>query len=51
MNNIFTKLRDFVGLNDPVDYDYEYAAKAAMKLQDFDAAKGYYAKAHLFRPC
>jgi tetratricopeptide (TPR) repeat protein len=27
-----------------VDYDYEYAAKAAMKLQDFDAAKGYYAK-------
>lgn len=24
MNNIFTKLRDFVGLNDPVDYEYEY---------------------------
>jgi tetratricopeptide (TPR) repeat protein len=27
-----------------VDYDYEYAAKAAMKLQDFDAAKGYFNK-------
>ena len=24
MNNIFTKLRDFVGLNDPVKYEYEY---------------------------
>src|ERR671933_2101038 len=24
MNNIFTKLRDFVGLNEPVEYDYEY---------------------------
>lgn len=24
MNNIFSKLRDFVGLNDPVEYDYEY---------------------------
>lgn len=24
MNNLFTKLRDFVGLNDPADYDYEY---------------------------
>lgn len=24
MNSIFTKLRDFVGLNDPIDYDYEY---------------------------
>lgn len=24
MNTIFTKLRDFVGLNDPVDYEYEY---------------------------
>ncbi|MBW4519119.1 MAG: cell division protein SepF [Scytolyngbya sp. HA4215-MV1] len=24
MNNIFTKLRDFVGLNEPVDYEYEY---------------------------
>lgn len=24
MNNIFSKLRDFVGLNDPVDYEYEY---------------------------
>lgn len=22
--NIFTKLRDFVGLNEPVDYEYEY---------------------------
>lgn len=25
MNTIFSKLRDFVGLNDPVDYDYEYS--------------------------
>lgn len=25
MNSIFSKLRDFVGLNDPVDYDYDYA--------------------------
>lgn len=24
MNNIFTKLRDFVGLNDSVEYEYEY---------------------------
>jgi len=24
VNNIFSKLRDFVGLNDPVEYDYEY---------------------------
>ena len=24
MNNIFSKLRDFVGLNDPIDYDYDY---------------------------
>jgi cell division inhibitor SepF len=24
VNNIFTKLRDFVGLNDPVEYEYEY---------------------------
>jgi cell division inhibitor SepF len=24
VNNIFTKLRDFVGFNDPVDYEYEY---------------------------
>ncbi len=24
MNNIFSKLRDFVGLNDPAEYDYEY---------------------------
>lgn len=24
MNNIFTKLRDFVGLNEPVEYEYEY---------------------------
>lgn len=24
MNSIFTKLRDFVGLNDPADYEYEY---------------------------
>ncbi len=24
MSNIFAKLRDFVGLNDPVEYEYEY---------------------------
>ncbi len=24
MNNIFSKLRDFVGLNEPVEYEYEY---------------------------
>ncbi|HIK28791.1 MAG: cell division protein SepF [Oscillatoriaceae bacterium SKW80] len=24
MNSIFAKLRDFIGLNQPVDYDYEY---------------------------
>lgn len=24
MNSIFSKLRDFVGLNQPVDYEYEY---------------------------
>jgi cell division inhibitor SepF len=24
MNNLFTKLRDFVGLNEPVEYEYEY---------------------------
>lgn len=24
MNNIFTKLKDFVGLNDSVEYEYEY---------------------------
>lgn len=25
MNTIFSKLKDFVGLNDPMDYEYEYA--------------------------
>jgi cell division inhibitor SepF len=25
VSNIFSKLRDFVGLNEPVDYEYEYA--------------------------
>lgn len=25
MNNIFTKLKDFVGLNEPVEFEYEYA--------------------------
>ncbi|MBW4576878.1 MAG: cell division protein SepF [Aphanothece sp. CMT-3BRIN-NPC111] len=24
MNNIFSKLRDFVGLNEPVEYEYDY---------------------------
>ncbi|MFM7528451.1 MAG: cell division protein SepF, partial [Nodosilinea sp.] len=24
MSSVFAKLRDFVGLNDPADYEYEY---------------------------
>lgn len=28
MNNIFSKLRDFVGLNEPVEYEYEYEEEA-----------------------
>ena len=24
MSNLFNKLKDFVGLNDPADYEYEY---------------------------
>ncbi len=33
MNNIFTKLRDFVGLNEPVEYEYEY--------EEVDTAEAY----------
>ena len=29
MNNVFSKLRDFVGLNDPVEYEYEYEEDGA----------------------
>lgn len=40
MNNIFSKLRDFVGLNDPVDYDYEYDEV------DADEYQGIYQEEH-----
>jgi len=33
VNNIFTKLRDFVGLNDPADYDYDYEESDAEEYQ------------------
>jgi len=32
--NIFTKLRDFVGLNDPVDYEYEYDEMDGQEYQN-----------------
>ncbi len=35
MNNIFTKLRDFVGLNDPVEYEYEYDETEGEEYQNF----------------
>lgn len=34
MNNIFTKLRDFVGLNDPVEYEYEYDEMDGQEYQN-----------------
>ncbi|GAB4377809.1 MAG: cell division protein SepF [Elainellaceae cyanobacterium] len=34
MNNVFSKLRDFVGLNDPVDYEYEYAEMDGEEYQN-----------------
>lgn len=34
MNNIFGKLRDFVGLNDPADYEYEYAEMDGEEYQN-----------------
>ncbi|WP_017718905.1 cell division protein SepF [Kamptonema formosum] len=33
MNTIFSKLRDFVGLNQPVDYDYDYDEMEADRYQ------------------
>ena len=39
MNNVFSKLRDFVGLNDPVDYEYEYE-------EDGDGARNTYQQEH-----
>lgn len=32
--NIFTKLRDFVGLNDPADYEYEYEEMDGQEYQN-----------------
>jgi len=32
--NIFTKLRDFVGLNDPADYEYEYDEMDGQEYQN-----------------
>lgn len=34
MSNIFSKLKDFVGLNDPVDYEYEYAEMDGEEYQN-----------------
>lgn len=34
MNNIFGKLKDFVGLNDPVDYEYEYDEMDGQEYQN-----------------
>ncbi len=34
MNTIFTKLRDFVGLNDSVEYDYEYDEMEGSQYQN-----------------
>lgn len=34
MNNLFSKLRDFVGLNDPVEYEYEYEEEAETSYQN-----------------
>ena len=39
MSNVFSKLRDFVGLNDPVDYEYEYE-------EDGDGARNNYQQEH-----
>ena len=39
MNNVFSKLRDFVGLNDPVDYEYEYE-------EDGDRTRNIYQQEH-----
>lgn len=34
MNTIFTKLKDFVGLNDPVEYEYEYDEMDGQEYQN-----------------
>ncbi|MBE9181809.1 cell division protein SepF [Oculatella sp. LEGE 06141] len=34
MNSIFSKLRDFVGFNDPADYEYEYAEMDGEEYQN-----------------
>lgn len=34
MNNIFSKLRDFVGLNDPSEYEYEYEEMDGQEYQN-----------------
>jgi cell division inhibitor SepF len=34
VNNIFTKLKDFVGLNDPVEYEYEYDEMDGQEYQN-----------------
>ena len=34
MNHIFSKLRDFVGLNDPVEYEYEYDEMDGQEYQN-----------------
>lgn len=39
MNNVFSKLRDFVGLNDPVEYEYEYE-------EDGDGERNIYQQQH-----
>jgi cell division inhibitor SepF len=39
VNNVFSKLRDFVGLNDPVEYEYEYE-------EDGDGERNIYQQQH-----
>lgn len=39
MNNIFGKLKDFVGLNDPVDYEYEYDEMDGQEYQNLYQAE------------
>lgn len=34
MSNVFSKLRDFVGLNDPADYEYEYEEMEGEEYQN-----------------
>lgn len=34
MNNLFSKLRDFVGLNDPAEYEYEYDEMDGQEYQN-----------------